>query len=41
MITAGEDMAELMSQQNGEQGEGERQAGREGRGMFVEEGKGV
>src|SRR2546421_3978754 len=39
MITAGEEKAELMSQQKGEQGEGERQAGREGRGMVVDEGE--
>src|SRR2546430_8284523 len=40
MITAGEEKGELMSQQNGEQGGGERQAGGGGRGRFFEEGEG-
>ena len=41
MMTAGEEMAEFMGEQNGEQGEGEGQAGSEGRRVFVKESEGV
>ena len=41
MMAAGEEMAELVSEENGEQGEGEREAGGEGGGMFVKKSEGV
>lgn len=40
MMTAGEDMAEFVGEKNGEQGECERQAGGEGRGVLVKQREG-
>lgn len=37
MITASEEVAEFVGEKNGEQGEGERQAGSEARGVLVEQ----
>ncbi len=40
-MTAGEEMAKLMGEQDGEQGEGERQARGQGRRVSVKKGEGV
>ena len=41
MMTAGKEMAELMGEQDGEQSEGERQAGGKSWWVFVKKGEGV
>jgi hypothetical protein len=41
VVAAGEEMAELVSEENGEQGEGEGKAGGEGRGMSVKKSEGA
>ncbi len=41
MMAAGEEVAELMGEKNGEQGERERQSGSEGSRMFIKKSEGV